>query len=545
MSIASEISRIQTAKADLKTAIENKGVTVPSSTKLDGYADLVDSIEQGGSGTVESNDVEFIDYDGTIVASYSAAEFANLAAFPDNPDHTADGLVSQGWNWTLSEAKTYMADHKGLIIGQMYTTDDGATRITINLTDNKSTFYLYFTQSKTNGVTINWGDGSPVETGSSTTITITHSYTLAGTYIISLLPEDNCTLTIPYSPYNFTIMIGGRSSSTDNDRNSVIAINIGKNVAAENNPFGMLGRLRTITLSNNIGTCKFWRCTHLKALVLPPSITALPSNFAENCFSLVKISLPNTITTFGSGAFRYCYALKKITIPNSVTSLGSEAIRDSLSLENVQLSNYADIPDFCFYNCRSLKEINIPNSVVSINNYAFGDSSVTSVVIPDSVTSLGNSVFANCYKLQELVIGNGITNLGSGLCYYCKSLRKIVIPDNITGAFNGIGSYCQSLENIILPSTITAIGNSAFDGYYILDHLDIPSSVTSIGTSCINTALRYLVLRSVSPPTLGNASNSLGSTSFTFPIYVPDSAIEAYKSAYTNYASRIKGISER
>ncbi len=48
MSIASEITRLQTAKAELKTAIENKGVTVPSDTKLDGYADLVDSIEQGG-----------------------------------------------------------------------------------------------------------------------------------------------------------------------------------------------------------------------------------------------------------------------------------------------------------------------------------------------------------------------------------------------------------------------------------------------------------------------------------------------------------------
>lgn len=50
MSIASEISRLQTAKADLKIAIEGKGVTVPSSTKLDGYADLVDSIEAGGGG---------------------------------------------------------------------------------------------------------------------------------------------------------------------------------------------------------------------------------------------------------------------------------------------------------------------------------------------------------------------------------------------------------------------------------------------------------------------------------------------------------------
>lgn len=54
MSIATEITRLQTAKADLKTAIEGKGVTVPSATKIDGYADLVDAIETGGGGG-ESN----------------------------------------------------------------------------------------------------------------------------------------------------------------------------------------------------------------------------------------------------------------------------------------------------------------------------------------------------------------------------------------------------------------------------------------------------------------------------------------------------------
>lgn len=49
MSVTSEITRLQNAKASLKTAIEGKGVTVPSNTKLDGYADLVDSISGGGS----------------------------------------------------------------------------------------------------------------------------------------------------------------------------------------------------------------------------------------------------------------------------------------------------------------------------------------------------------------------------------------------------------------------------------------------------------------------------------------------------------------
>ncbi len=44
MSIASEITRLQTAKANIKTSIENKGVVVSSSDKLDDYSSLIDSI---------------------------------------------------------------------------------------------------------------------------------------------------------------------------------------------------------------------------------------------------------------------------------------------------------------------------------------------------------------------------------------------------------------------------------------------------------------------------------------------------------------------
>lgn len=51
MSITTEITRLQGAKANLKTAIESKGVTVPSSATLDDYAALVDSISGGGDNT--------------------------------------------------------------------------------------------------------------------------------------------------------------------------------------------------------------------------------------------------------------------------------------------------------------------------------------------------------------------------------------------------------------------------------------------------------------------------------------------------------------
>lgn len=59
MSIASEISRLQQAKADIKDAIEAKGVTVLSSLKLDGYASCISQISGGGGQLVITDDMCF------------------------------------------------------------------------------------------------------------------------------------------------------------------------------------------------------------------------------------------------------------------------------------------------------------------------------------------------------------------------------------------------------------------------------------------------------------------------------------------------------
>ena len=55
MSVSTEIQRLTSAKASIKSAIEAKGVTVPSATTLDGYAALIAAIKTGSNprmGTV-------------------------------------------------------------------------------------------------------------------------------------------------------------------------------------------------------------------------------------------------------------------------------------------------------------------------------------------------------------------------------------------------------------------------------------------------------------------------------------------------------------
>ena len=68
MSVASEITRIQNAKASIKTSIENKGVTVGDGT-LDTYASKIDEIETGITPTGTINITENGTYDVSDKAS--------------------------------------------------------------------------------------------------------------------------------------------------------------------------------------------------------------------------------------------------------------------------------------------------------------------------------------------------------------------------------------------------------------------------------------------------------------------------------------------
>ena len=109
------------------------------------------------TGTLEissdSKDVNFYDYDGTLLYSYTKAEFLALDNLPANPSHT--GLVAQGWNWTLSDAKTFVTSYNKLNVGQMYTTSSGLSEFDIELT--KATGLQVKVNISGNK---DWGDGT-------------------------------------------------------------------------------------------------------------------------------------------------------------------------------------------------------------------------------------------------------------------------------------------------------------------------------------------------------------------------------------------------
>lgn len=88
MGIQTELNRIETAKEDIKTAINNKGVSVPSGIKIDGLAALINSISSGGGGNSGGlpNGVTALDFGTFTIEADSSSDYPvyhNLGQAPN------------------------------------------------------------------------------------------------------------------------------------------------------------------------------------------------------------------------------------------------------------------------------------------------------------------------------------------------------------------------------------------------------------------------------------------------------------------------------
>ena len=374
------------APALIEKSVTQNGTYSAQDDEADGYSAVTVNVPTGGGGQ-SANDVNFRDYDGTIVASYSAANFAALAALPENPTH--DGLTAQGWNWALSDAKTYVAAHGKLEIGQMYTTTDGKTRIHIELTEGRLEPVLGL--GVNGSVDIDWGDGSEHTTLTGTDVdvyvsTSPHTYHAAGKYVIALT-------------------ITGAAQFLMNSKACGLLMKNGLN-AAESRCYA--NAIKKICIGNNmtsIGSGALINCYLLSAVTLPDSVTSIGESAFQDCNSLSSVTIPDGVTSIGSNAFFNCYSLRTVTLPDGVTSIG----------------------DYTFYYCYSLAFITIPDSVTSIEAYAFQNCNSLSVAtIPDGVTDIEIYAFSGCYGLAKI--------------FFCSDTPPTVSNSN---AFSGIPTDCK------------------------------------------------------------------------------------------------------
>ena len=375
------------------------------------YDSVTVNVSGGGAG---ASDVTFYDYDGTVVDSYTTAEFAELSDLPANPTH--DGLTAQGWNWSLADAKAYVAAYGKLDIGQMYITSDGKTRLYYVIPKDGLTFKLYLTLDEGSELDVDWGDNTEHTTWTSNDGDTykSHEYSESGSYTVAITVVDG----------GFTC----KTSGSDENDTTLKKVEIGNGVTT-------------------IGNSAFTYCCALSSITLPNSVESIEEAGFYNCCSLAAITIPNSVTTIGSYAFYYGYALTSISIPNSVTTIGAGA----------------------FYSCSSLTTIAIPYNVTTIGGENFSDCrALTSIIIPNGTTLIDSSAFNGCYTLTSITIPNSVTAMGGHVFYDCYSLSSVTFEPT---------SPPELDDDLALPTTcVIRVPQGTLSAYTIAGNYPNPSN---------------------------------------------------------------------
>ena len=155
-------------------------------------------------------------------------------------------------------------------------------------------------------------------------------------------------------------------------------------------------------------------------------------------------------------------------------------------------------------------------------SYRFGAAGVHTVLLAaDGIASIPNSAFQGCTALASVGDLSSVTGIGEYAFFGCTSLASVGDLSSVTSIGGNAFRGCSALTSVGSLSSVTSIGNGAFLG-------------------C--AALTEFVLSVAAPPQLG--TNVFHNTNFS--IYVPDAALEAYRTAtnWSAYAARIHPMSE-
>jgi hypothetical protein len=352
---------------DVADAIREKKWTTEPINPQD-FASEIASIETGGGMVVDApnKDVNFYDYDGTRLYSYSWDEIVAMTELPPLP--TRKGLICQEWNYTLDDIKEQ--SHHKADVGAIYITDDGMTRLYINILADDTEVSFQIHQGSGQNVSGSWGDGTDiVRLGYTGDVRYSHTYAKSGAYVITISIPDNSYLS-SYTDSKFIgetlrkveIGSGVRSIRSFYNEFNLKSINFTKDTTSTYSP--NVGVFKNnVSLDTHIRPkgSTFYSNSLINSGV---KVVSLPNNvrYATNgsggteywysfkgCNRLRRIVLPQGSTKVGEDMFQGCSILSEVYIPNSVTNLQSKAFYDCDMLKKLDFSHFTEIPYLSTY----------------------------------------------------------------------------------------------------------------------------------------------------------------------------------------------------
>lgn len=387
--------------------------------------------------------VRFFDYDGTILKT-AYCNIGGSVTPPGSPDHTEEGLVFQGWNFTPEELSNVTTD---LDVGAIYTTADGKSHLHIRLTPvSGKAPTIYMRKYDSSVLTIDWGDGTSDTFTYTSNFSRSHTYPDYGDYTIKIWISSGAGNYTFGNGSRTTTVVGGSSGAY---RSTLIKAFVGDSVTNINNyAFYSCFSLREISLPaglQTLGNNSLYNCAYLPHITLPHGTSEIGNEAFSSCYSLMSVSIPNTVASIGTEAFHGNSLLQSIVLPRNIEAIGSDTFNGCYGLKSMVIhEGVQTIDQDAFYHCEGLRSIALPSSLKSIGDSAFRYcTSLASMTIPENVESIAEYAFAAIDTIQEYILkpetppalanANALENI--------KSIQKIRVPASSLAAYQSAPSW--------------------------------------------------------------------------------------------------------
>lgn len=394
---------------DVADAIrEKKGTTEKINPQ--NFSEEIKGIESGIVGK-EYKDVNFFDYDGTILFSYTWEEAEQLTEMPTPPANLHKGLLFEGWNYTLEEMKA-QGDYAD--IGALYMTDNGRTRL---IGDYAGETTLHLGQSKPHGIIIYWGDGTHDISGEDLNFYISHHYEKPVSTTIELESIEGSDIRLKATYLLVKEINAGNNLIVDRcftgfTKCTKLSMNTGVIVGAIGLDSAQL--LYFVSSPKHYGGAHYAQQSSIKGISLHPNIYINESTL-YNMSSLRQLVIPATNLN------RYDQSTSDIFPEALSLRMAKNAPNPPIKVEK----NTIMLGEKVFKGCISSE---IPSYATSIGNRGFANSYIGSISIPDSVTSIGSDAFYGAKNIKEIIA----PNVG-GVLYQtfrsCPNLKKVILGD--------------------------------------------------------------------------------------------------------------------
>ena len=459
MTIATEITRLQTAKTAIATAIGAKGVTVPPTTRFDGYAALVDQISSGGGSS--GAPLEWSEAYWQNILDNAWTRPADWLALP-NVANTESKFVGLHAIWENSNFLALSATGN-------YTVDWGDGTVE-NFTSGATAYHQYdYNNAALNGTLSSRGYKQAIvtvtpqagQTFTSLNLSQKHNQSglqqyASGWLDILISGQDLSSLTLSASILNVVHRLLEQAQLISPNAVSSFSYLFNNCNALQSLPVWVVKTTGSVDMSY-----MFQSCYALKAVPLfnTQAVTNMSYMFSQ-CNALQAVPLFNTqAVTNMSNMFSSCYNLQAVPLFNTqaVTNM-SYMFQSCYSLQTVPLFNTQAVTNMSgmFQNCYSLQTVPLFNTAVVTNmSYMFSYCNALQTVPLFNTQAVTNMpyMFNYCYSLQTVPLFNtqAVTNM-SYMFRYCYALQAV--PALNTAAvisstnLNNIFAICPSLSRI-------------------------------------------------------------------------------------------------